>query len=97
MQLEIHSKVLYQMGISALRYAIRRNNHLEPCATIENLKDTLTAMGNQNQWARALAEQSIDEVDWESKWVAPNNSSYIQENNEHALAEFIEWCKNFLK
>ena len=61
-----NEKDLYQMLISELRYAIKRDNHLAPDTCCELIKTYLPKMSEpwRSHTAKQLADESIQERLW---------------------------------
>ncbi len=91
----IYGKTLYQMCLMAMRYGIQRNNHLQPDSSIDNIKEVLGALGQENEWAKCTANQLIEEIEWESRFMNPE--AEYTESNKKDLENFVKWLKDFLK
>ena len=61
--IEIDSKILYQLLISEERYGCTRNNHLMPSGGFKNIKDILSEFyAKDKDWGLTTAKQLCGEV-----------------------------------
>lgn len=84
----IKGHTLYQLSIEALRYALGRNNHLEPSGTFTNLREVIPQIEDET-FRLATAKQCLDET--------LDSIQSLSDTNKREAYNFLQWLNCFIR